>query len=102
MNSFTCCGPVVRGLVWGGVDETPQAGNSVRAYQDVAAKRSAVNHPDVQGRVKKLVFRQVLWTRGSIQHRYGSENVAKVEISRYKIITTSNHLTSVLKLGFFL
>lgn len=74
----------------------------MRAYQDVAAECSAVNHPDVQGRVEKLVFRQVLSTKGSIQHRYGSKDVAKVELSRYKIITTSNHLTSVLKLGFFL
>lgn len=74
----------------------------MRAHQDVAAEGSAVNHPDVQGRVEKLVLRQVLWTRGSSQHRDGSENDAKVEISRDKILTTSNHLTSVLKLGFFL
>lgn len=74
----------------------------MRAHQDVATERSAVNHPDVQGRVEQLVFRQVLGTRTLIQHRYRSSNVAKVGICRLETITTSNHLTSVLKFGFFL
>lgn len=74
----------------------------MRAHQDVTTERSAVHHPDVEGRVEELVFRQVLGERTWIQHGRGSSNVATVGVCRHWTITTSNHLTSVLKLGFFL
>lgn len=59
-HAGTCAGPVVGGLVGGAVDEPPEAGDGVGAHQGVAAKRPAVHHPNVEGRVEQLVLRQVL------------------------------------------
>lgn len=63
MRFSTCSGPVVGGLVWGTVDETPQAADGVGPHQDVAAKRTAVHHPDIERRVEKFILWQVLRTR---------------------------------------
>lgn len=57
---YTCRGVVVGLLVCCPVDELPQAGDSVRADQSVAAKSPAVHHSDVQRRVKQLILRQIL------------------------------------------
>lgn len=63
LSVSTCSGPVVGGLVWSAVDETPQAADSVGPHQDVTAKRPTVHHPDVERRVEELVLRKVLGTR---------------------------------------
>ena len=63
MRFSTCSGPVVGGLVWGAVDETSQAADGVGPHQDIAAKRAAVHHSDVERRVEKLILWQVLRTR---------------------------------------
>lgn len=55
-----CCWPVVGLLVWAPEDELAQAGDSVRAHQSVAAESPAVHHPNVEGRVKQLILRQIL------------------------------------------
>lgn len=62
MQSFTCSGPVIGVLVRGGVDETSQAGDSMRPNQDVTAERPAVHHTDVERRVEKLILWKVLRT----------------------------------------
>jgi len=63
MSVSTCSGPVAGGLVWGAVDETPQAADSVRPHQGIAAKCPAVHHPDVERRVEKLILWKVLGTK---------------------------------------
>lgn len=63
MSVSTCSGPVVGRLVWSAVDETSQAGDSMRPHQDVTAKRPAVHHPDVERRVEKLILWKVLRTK---------------------------------------
>lgn len=59
-SAGTCSGPVVGRLVWGTVDETSQAANSVGPYQDVAAKCSAVHHPNVKGGMEQLILWKIL------------------------------------------
>lgn len=67
LSVSTCSGPVVGWLVRGAIDEASQAGDSVRTHQDVAAKRSAVHHPDVERRVQEFVFWKVLMTKTHTQ-----------------------------------
>lgn len=51
---------MVGGLVWGTVDETPQAGDGVGTHQDVTTKRTTVHHSDVERRVEQLILWEVL------------------------------------------
>lgn len=52
--------PVIDVLLCGSVNELAQSRDGVRAHQRVAPERPAVHHPDVQRRMKKLIFRQIL------------------------------------------
>ena len=72
------------------------------ADQGVAAEGPAVHHADVQGRVQELVLREVLGVgQGPRAQRRGRGTQLCPGRSR-PTLTTSNHLTRVLKLGFFL
>lgn len=102
-----CCWPVVGLLVWAPEDELAQAGHSVRAHQSVAAKSPAVHHSDVERRVKQLVLRKILTPvhRKTVLLNSSFCNWCKWNWVWWAIEwwhTTSNHLTRLLKLGFFL
>lgn len=100
--------PVGRRAVWGPVDEAPQRADGVGTHQGVAAEGPAVHHSDVQGRVQQLVLREVLGDVGRGQPGLKGDPRSRATPSHTSRTpprpapTTSNHLTRVLKLGFFL
>lgn len=63
MMVSTCGRPVVGSLVWSAVNETSQAAHSMWPNQDVAAKCSAVHHPNIERGMEKLIFWKVLWSK---------------------------------------
>lgn len=58
---------VVGMLVCGTIDKPAECTDSIGAHQCVAAEGTAVHHTDVERRVQKLIFRQVLWDRGWVR-----------------------------------